>query len=150
VKLRDLAVAIAASLLVACAGAPPTDLGVRGSRLAPCPASPNCVASDAREPDHAIAALPLAGPASEAWHAVRAAVAALPRTRIVTATDHYLHAECSSALFRFVDDLELQLLPEEGIIAVRSASRVGYGDMGVNRRRVEDLREALASAGVHE
>ena len=148
VKLRDLVVVAAASLWVACAGARPTDLGTRTNRLAPCPASPNCVASDAPDGDHAIAPLALAAPADEAWSAARAALAALPRTRIVAETDDYLHAECSSALFRFVDDIELQLISAEGIIAVRSASRVGYGDMGVNRRRVEDLRESLARSGV--
>ena len=59
-------------------------------------------------------------------------------------TDDYLHAECRSALFGFVDDLELHLRASDGIIAVRSASRLGYGDLGVNRRRVESLRSALA------
>jgi uncharacterized protein (DUF1499 family) len=62
--------------------------------------------------------------------------------------DDYLHAECRSALFRFVDDLEIQLRPGEGIAAVRSASRVGYSDLGVNRKRVESLRAELAEAGV--
>jgi uncharacterized protein (DUF1499 family) len=72
----------------------------------------------------------------------------LPRTRIVKETEDYLHAECRSALFRFVDDLELQLRPSESIIAVRSASRLGYSDLGVNRRRVEGLRESLTRLGV--
>ncbi len=72
----------------------------------------------------------------------------LPRARIVEETEDYLHAECRSALFGFVDDLELQLRPSESIIAVRSASRLGYSDFGVNRRRVEALRESLAGRGV--
>jgi uncharacterized protein (DUF1499 family) len=75
-------------------------------------------------------------------------VAKLPRTRIVTDAEGYLHAECRSALLGFVDDLELHLRPADAQIAVRSASRLGYSDMGVNRRRVEALRAALAARGV--
>jgi uncharacterized protein (DUF1499 family) len=79
---------------------------------------------------------------------VRAAVAALPRTRIVADTETHLHAECKSAWFGFVDDLELALRSELGIIAVRSASRVGYFDLGVNRRRIESIRAGLAAQGM--
>ena len=67
----------------------------------------------------------------------------MPRVRIVTLTDNHLHAECRSALFRFVDDLELELRAESRQIAVRSASRNGSWDVGVNRRRVERLRATL-------
>jgi uncharacterized protein (DUF1499 family) len=118
-----------------------------GGRLAPCPRSPNCVSSDAADAEHGIAPLALAAPPAEAWRAAREAVAALPRTRIVSEGGDSLHAECRSALFRFVDDLELQLRPAEGVIAVRSASRIGYSDLGVNRRRVEALRSALRARG---
>jgi uncharacterized protein (DUF1499 family) len=75
------------------------------------------------------------------------AVSDLPRTRIVTDQAGYLHVECRSAVFGFVDDLELHLRGEEGIIAVRSASRVGYSDLGVNRRRVEKIRSSLVGKG---
>jgi uncharacterized protein (DUF1499 family) len=115
-----------------------------GGALAPCPPSPNCVASDAADAAHRVEPLAFTGSPAEAWRAARTAVAALPRTRIVAETDAWLHAECRSALFRFVDDLELELRPAAGIIAVRSASRVGHSDLGVNRRRVEALRAALA------
>jgi uncharacterized protein (DUF1499 family) len=72
----------------------------------------------------------------------------LPRTRIVSRTDASLHAECRSRIFRFVDDLELCLRAAEGIIAVRSASRLGYSDLGVNRSRVEALRAELKKRGM--
>jgi uncharacterized protein (DUF1499 family) len=130
------------------AGARPAHLGVHERRLAPCPGSPNCVSSDAGDDAHRVAPLALALPAEEAWPAVREAVAALPRTRVEIEEAGYLHAECRSALLGFVDDLELHLRPEEGIVAVRSASRLGYSDFGVNRRRVERLRESLRSLGV--
>jgi uncharacterized protein (DUF1499 family) len=72
----------------------------------------------------------------------------MPRTRIVRETADYLHAECRSTLFGFIDDLELNLRPTEGIIAVRSASRLGYSDFGANRRRIERLRASLIIQGV--
>ncbi|HSD60534.1 MAG TPA: DUF1499 domain-containing protein [Burkholderiales bacterium] len=133
--------------LLSLGGSRPANLGVRDGRLAPCPASPNCVSSDADD-DHAVEPLRLALPAEKSWRAIREAVAALPRTAFVTETDDYLHAECQSALLGFVDDLELHLRPTEGIVAVRSASRLGHSDLGVNRKRVEGLRATLRSRGI--
>lgn len=126
----------------------PSRLSGPGSRLEPCPDSPNCVCSDAADKVHAVAPLRLAVPAAQAWAAAREAVAKMPRTRIVTESAEYLHAECASAVFRFIDDLELQLRAGEGIIAVRSASRLGYSDFGVNRHRVKQLHAVLAARGV--
>jgi uncharacterized protein (DUF1499 family) len=79
---------------------------------------------------------------------VRESVASLSRTKIISETSDYLHAECTSAVFGFVDDLELHLRTAEGLIAVKSASRLGYSDLGVNRRRIEDLRALLAKQGI--
>jgi len=134
--------------LFSCAGTRPTNLGLHEAVLGPCPSSPNCVSSDARDASHRVEAFELALPAVEAWRAARAAVASLPRTVIVKETPDYLHAECASALVGFVDDLELHLRAAEGRIAVRSASRLGRSDMGVNRRRVEGLRAELARQAV--
>ena len=139
---------LVAMSLLSCAGLPPTNLGVSASGLAPCPPSPNCVSSDATDTAHAIPPFQLGVPPPEAWQTARDVVAALPRTRIVHETSDYLHAECKSTLIGFVDDLELHLRAPAGIIAVRSASRVGYSDLGVNRRRVEGVRAALAERGV--
>jgi len=139
---------ILALSLFSCTGMRPTNLGVHGSVLAPCPSSPNCVSSDAKDSPHQVPALQLALLAADAWRLVRAAVAGLPRTVAITETPDYLHAECSSAIFGFVDDLELHLRMAQGSIAVRSASRLGYGDMGVNRRRVENLHDLLVQQGV--
>lgn len=128
-------------------GSRPANLGIRESRLAPCPASPNCVSSDEAAGAHHVAALALAQPPEQAWRAARAAVRRLARTTIISESDHYLHAECASAVFGFIDDLELHFRPAQNIIAVRSAARVGYSDFGVNRRRVEQLRASLAEIG---
>jgi len=140
--------ALVAMSLFGCAGRRPPTLDPDDAQLAPCPSSPNCVSSDATDGGHAIAPFALAQPAAQAWAAVREAVAEIPRTRIVTDADDTLHAECRSALLGFVDDLELQLRASEGQIAVRSASRLGHSDLGVNRRRVESLRAALEARGV--
>jgi uncharacterized protein (DUF1499 family) len=141
-------VALVAMSLFGCAGRRPSTLGVSDERLAACPSSPNCVSSDAEDESHRVSPFELAVPAAQAWSAVREAVAGIPRTRIVADADGYLHAECRSALMGFVDDLELLLRPSEGRIAVRSASRLGHSDLGVNRRRVESLRAALFARGV--
>lgn len=146
-RSRRRALIALGSCLLSCSGPPPHELGAGDRRLAPCPASPNCVSSDASDDRHSIRPLEIAGPAARAWEAARAVVADRPRTTIVSESPGYLHAECRSLLFRFVDDLELELRESQGIIAVRSASRTGYGDMGVNRRRVEAIRAEMARRG---
>jgi uncharacterized protein (DUF1499 family) len=133
---------------LACAGPVPEDLGVSDGQLAACPSSPNCVSTDADDDLHRTDPFALALPAPEAWAATREVVAALPGTVIVTATDDYIHAEATTPLLRFVDDLELHLVVEKRRIAVRSASRTGFSDMGANRERVWELRRALKARGV--
>jgi len=85
-----------------------------------------------------------------AWEALKRALAAEPGIRIAEEDKErgYLRAEATSRIFRFVDDVAFQLVAEERLIHVRSASRVGYWDLGVNRRRVERLREALRREGL--
>jgi uncharacterized protein (DUF1499 family) len=133
--------------IFSCSGSRPRNLGIKDLRLAPCPSTPNCVSSDAADASHSIAAFQLVFPPSAAWRELRAALQSLPRTQIVTGNDYYIHAECRSAVFGFVDDLELHLRPSENIIAVRSAARLGRSDFGVNRKRVESLRTQLARQG---
>ena len=145
-----ITLAVLAMTLLSCAGKRPSDIGVANGRLAPCPSSPNCVSSEADDRIHGIPAFNLATEPDRAWSGARKAVLALPRTVLVVDEPGYLHAECRSALMGFVDDLELHLRPAESSIAVRSASRLGYGDMGVNRRRVEGLRATLHERGLVE
>ena len=134
--------------LLSCAGTRPANLGVKGSRLAACPSSPNCVSSDDADISHRIEAFRLAVPAADAWRTVRSTIASQPRTKIITETDDYFHAECSSWFFGFVDDLELHLRATQNIVGVRSAARLGHSDFGVNRKRVENLRVELIKQGV--
>jgi uncharacterized protein (DUF1499 family) len=126
-------------------GRRPEGLGVRDGRLAACPESPNCVCSQDDDARHAIEPIRFDGSPEEAWARLQEVLAAWPRTRIVRTTQDYLHAECWSLIFRFVDDVEFQLDAAAKVIHVRSASRVGRSDMGVNRRRVEDIRKAFAA-----
>ncbi len=139
-----LALALLLTLsLLGCSGSRPDDLGLIDGRLGPCPSSPNCVASDAADADHQVEPLRYQGDPAGVWTALTSVLTDLPRTTIVTSDDQYLHAEVSSRLFGFVDDVEFHLRPGEGLIAVRSASRIGYSDMGVNAERIETIRQAL-------
>ncbi len=124
-------------------GTAPENRGVTGGKFRNCPSTPNCVCSDATDRVHRIAPLRFSGNAEAAWGAACLIVENLPRTAIVLREADYLHAECESPVLGFVDDLELHLRPGEGIIAVRSAARLGYWDFGVNRKRVEAMRRML-------
>jgi uncharacterized protein (DUF1499 family) len=132
------------------AGRPPTNLGVQDGRLAPCPDSPNCVSSqaDAADRTHAIAPLAFKGDPAVAWRALRDEVAGAERAKVVAEQDRYLRAEFTTKLMGFVDDVEFLLDPGAHVIHVRSASRLGYRDFGVNRERVEAIRARLGARGV--
>jgi uncharacterized protein (DUF1499 family) len=112
--------------------------------LAPCPASPNCVTSKATDAEHFTEPLHFTGDATLAWNRLKSALGTESRLSIVEDTGSYLHAEARSLVFRFVDDVEFVLDPEAGVIQVRSASRTGYSDFGVNRRRVERIRRTFS------
>lgn len=130
--------------LVGCASV--AERPIDGAGLAPCPSSPNCVCST-DSGRSGIAPFAIEGDAEVAWQVLHAVLEATPRTRIVTTDGDYLHAETRTALLRFTDDLEFLLDRERGVIDVRSASRVGYSDLGANRKRVEALRGVLIERG---
>lgn len=119
-------------------------------RIAGCPSSPNCVSSLAQDEAHRVSPMPLAVAPAAAWALLKQALAGEPRLRIVEQRENpwYLRAEAASRVFGFVDDVEFHIDPEGKTLHVRSASRVGYWDLGVNRRRVERLREALRTLGL--
>lgn len=118
------------------------------NKLPLCPNSPNCVSSQAKDQDHFVAPFQLAVPDNEAWTALKTALQSLPRIKITRETEHYLHLEATSLIFRFIDDVEFILLPEQQRIDVRSASRTGHSDLGVNRKRVELIRNKLQRTGI--
>lgn len=140
-RLRKLPLLLG-GFLAACAGGPPAGLGVRDGGLAACPASPNCVSSQAADDRHRIAPLAFAGAPNAAWVRLRAALFGRPDATIVESKPGYLRVEFRTRL-GFVDDAEFVLDPVAAVIHVRSASRVGYSDLGKNRSRLEELRKAL-------
>lgn len=115
----------------------PDDLGVRDGRLAPCKRSPNCVSSQAERSDAEHYIAPLKGSIA----AARKAVESLPRTRIIRESSDYLYAEFRSKLLGYVDDVEFFF--DGSVLQVRSCSRLGRRDFGVNRKRVEELRALI-------
>ena len=115
-------------------------------RLAPCSLLFNCVCSRSdAAPRHRIVPFAVTGDPAAAFGRLKALLKGMERTKIVTATDDYLRATCRTRL-GFADDLEFRLCPEEGVMHVRSAARIGIYDHGVNRRRVETLRRRLQEA----
>jgi uncharacterized protein (DUF1499 family) len=120
-------------------GSRPDNLGVNNGTLAPCPGTPNCVNSQSNDDKAKIAPLP-AVPISQ----IKAVVESMERTQVITETNDYLYAEFASKLMGFVDDVEFYLDNSAGVVHVRSASRMGQSDLGVNRARVEKIRAELA------
>ena len=113
------------------------ELGLEMGHLKPCGPKPNCVCSEDSRPGHAIQPIAFRGTKAEGMARLKKLLSAQPRTSIRAETDAYLHAECKSALFGFVDDLEFLVDESAHVIHIRSASRQGYSDLGVNRKRVE-------------
>jgi len=114
-------------------------------RFARCPSSPNCVSSDAPADDsHYIKPLRVDGNGAQTWQAVLEYLQDQPAYTIVERRADYLRAEARTRLLRFVDDVEFHLRIDQGEIAMRSASRIGYSDLGANRHRLEALRQALS------
>lgn len=154
VKLCHAAVPLVAVLLTlgGCAqatrNAATTEEGAANmpEKLDPCPATPNCVCSEYPDDSHAVPPLAFDGDAESAWSTLREVVNALPRTQVVASDADYLKAETKTALLRFVDDLEFRLDREAGVIHVRSASRVGFSDLGANGKRVTGLRAKFDAA----
>ncbi|MFT5395934.1 MAG: hypothetical protein ACI85N_001122 [Gammaproteobacteria bacterium] len=106
-----------------------------------CPDSPNCVSSLASDSAHFIAPLTFNDQPQAAMQRLKAALLSEKRVTIVKEQTDYLHAEVRSLIFRFVDDVEFTLVLDQGAFQVRSSSRVGYSDFGVNRRRLERIRQ---------
>ncbi len=132
---------LAVTMFFGCSGKVPADLGVTDGALAECPSSPNCVSSqaDAFDSKHYIAPLVYEGELSAAYDRMVQILNGLPRNHIVQQNDNYLRVEFSSAIMGFVDDVEF-LFTEGSCVHVRSASRLGYSDFGVNRKRIEQIR----------
>ncbi len=128
-------------------GTRPDTLGVKAGQLAAVPSSPNCVSSQAPEADaeHYIAPLKFSGSAGEAIAKVKSIVTGMERTEIITEDSSYLYAEFTTKLMGYVDDVEFYADEAAKTLHVRSASRLGKSDLGLNRQRVESIRAQFAA-----
>lgn len=121
-------------------GERPSNLGVEDGQLTSCPGTPNCVNSQATDTQSKTEPLPDVSIAE-----IKQVVEGMERTTIVEETDNYLYAEFKSKLMGFVDDVEFYRDRDAGVVHVRSASRLGQSDLGVNRKRVEEIRSKLTN-----
>lgn len=122
-------------------GQRPNNLGVQNGRLQSCPNTPNCVSSEATDPEHQIADLKYLG--DDTIATIKAIVLAQPGAAVISETGDYLYAEFTSKLMGFVDDVEFYVDRNAQTVKVRSASRLGQSDLGVNRKRIETIRSLM-------
>jgi len=130
---------LAIFLFSGCSGSRPSNLGVKDSRLSPCPSSPNCVSSQSEDEMHKIDPLRFTSQPGEAMEKLKKVVRGMKRTTVIRETPGYLHVEFRT-LLGFVDDAEFYMDGSQKVIHLRSASRVGYWDLKVNRKRMESIR----------
>lgn len=126
--------------LLSCISKRPSNLGVTDGLLAECPKSPNCVSSQTTDAEHRMEPISFIGSPVDAFKRLLTIIEAYPRTQIVTSDEHYLHAEFTTLLFRYVDDGEFLLDADAHVIHFRSASRTGHSDLGLNRKRIDEIR----------
>ena len=144
-KVVVLSLISLAALIVLSMTAPrPSNLGPRNGRLAELPDSPNCVASMTDKTASKMEPLDVSRFDRQIESLKKVIAATVPRSQVVTESEGYLRYEFTSRFFRFVDDGEFLLDPEKKLIQFRSAARVGYSDLGKNRKRMEKIAVALA------
>ncbi|WP_413161860.1 DUF1499 domain-containing protein [Capilliphycus salinus ALCB114379] len=126
-------------------GTRPNNIGVHEGLLANCPDSPNCVSSQSTDVVHSIDPFTYETSATEAFEKLKTIINSMDNAKIIREDEDYLYAEFTSAIMGFVDDVEFYLDEADPIIHVRSASRLGESDLGVNRKRVETIRSIFES-----
>lgn len=114
-------------------------IGIVDGKLHPCPKSPNCVSTQAIDEKQKIEPIKYSGSLEDAKGKILSIINSLKRSKIITNEENYIHIEFRTATFRFVDDVEFLFDDKEKIIHFRSRARMGYSDMGVNRKRMEEI-----------
>ena len=122
-----------------CLAGVPDNLELKNQLRSPCPRTPNCVSSQEKNSQHRIQPIIFEGSLEHSKERLYLVINAMRGTRIITQEDVYWHVEFTTQLLRFIDDVELYFDESQSLIHVRSASRQGYWDLGVNRRRVETI-----------
>ena len=123
-----------------CSAPRPDNLGLKNNLLLSCPKSPNCVLSQASDPKHQIHPIHYTSSVEIAKEKLIKVIQSMDGTRIITQDEVYWHVEFTARWLRFIDDVEFYFPESEVLIHLRSASRSGYWDLGVNRKRVEEIR----------
>lgn len=131
---------VLATILTGCGGNMPDTLGITNGKLSACPDKPNCVVSHNYDEQHLIDALSYNSELPAAYKKLLGSIAQMPGSKVITKNERYIHAEFTSRIMRYIDDVEFHFSEENKRIELRSASRVGHSDMGVNRERIETLR----------
>jgi len=138
---RDISPLVCAALFaVACSAAKPATLGVVDGKLAPCPSAPHCVSSQ-KDGIHGVKPIHYAMSLAQARKRLVAIIRDMPGAEVMTESNDYVRAEFTSKRFKYVDDLEIYFDDRDKLAHFRSSSRTGYWDLGVNRRRVEEIRK---------
>ena len=117
----------------------PGNLGLKNNLLLPCPKSPNCVLSQASDPKHQIQPIHYSTSVETAKERLNQVILSMDGTRIITQDEVYWHVEFTTRWLRFIDDVEFYFPESEALIHLRSASRSGYWDLGVNRKRTKEI-----------
>ena len=146
---RTVHALILALLLTGCSGMPQNNVDPASvTELDRCPSSPNCVSSADSGDSHYIAPIAIDGNPGAASQALQDILTADRSIEITASAEHYIRAEATTRILRFTDDVEFLLKRDERLIDMRSASRVGYSDLGKNRKRLEGIRSEMIEAGV--
>lgn len=129
-----------AALISSCSAPRPANLGIKDSRLGNCPDKPNCVVSfNKSDEDHFLEAIQIVSNKERAHQKITGILTKNSSAKIITSTPDYIHAEYTSSVFKFVDDVEFYFSADK-LVHFRSASRSGHSDMGVNKKRIEEIR----------
>jgi glycerophosphoryl diester phosphodiesterase len=131
-------------LMMGCSSFQARDLSQKSLSIADCPSSPNCVSSQSKSDSHKVEPFKFVGSIPEFHKLAERVQTDLPRTQIIRIEGPYVHFVVTSKLFRFKDDVEFYFLESESLIHVRSASRLGYSDLGANRARVELIAKIVS------
>ncbi len=149
-RLATILITLALIFMASCSSSKSTVPRINNGKFLPCPSSPNCVSSQAEDAKHKVD--PIAFPIRKKTVIQGIIVKALNeigRVEILTNTPEHIHAIFKTKIFKFKDDLDLYIDQTENLIHVRSASRTGYSDFNVNRKRVEQLRYIIAKTDVY-
>jgi len=126
-----------------CISTKSSDLGIKDGRFKKCPSSPNCISTQSPKDDkeHYMDPIKYTGTKKEVMEKIIRVVKSMARTTIIKEEDNYLHVEYRTEKMKFVDDVEFYIDEENKLIHFRSASRIGYSDLGLNRKRMTEFKE---------